>query len=115
MTDADKIRFLAELAGWEQDPDAQPGVLWKPTGYGGLEYVYRPDYPHSLDAIARDLLPILRERGLWHEMYWDSDGYAFYVRDGKASYQGIIGRGRHSTEPARAAFEAIWQALGGEE
>lgn len=109
-TDADKVRFLAELA-IGRCLDCRVAKSYQPAAMCNNHV--RVDYPHSLDAIARDLLPILRERGLWHEMYWDSDGYAFYVRDGKASYQGIIGRGRHSTEPARAAFEAIFEALHG--
>lgn len=110
-TDDDKIRFLAELAGWEQDPDAQPGVLWKPTGYGGLEYVYRPDYPHSLDAIARDLLPLLREKGWEYLLEWDGENHHFHIDDGK-SWKGNA----TNPEPARAAFEAIFEALhGGEE
>ena len=110
-TDDDKIRFLAELAGWEQDPDAQPGVLWKPTGYGGLEYVYRPDYPHSLDAIARDLLPLLQKKGWEYYLVWNGDTYRFLLWT--APDEGCAST---DPEPARAAFEAIFEALhGGEE
>ena len=106
MTTEEKIRWLAEQAGWLlPDPGVQHG--YPP---GGLDCVALPDYPHSLDAIARDLLPILREKGWDYSLSWDGYDHRFFVRP-LASPQSIgFGNG---DSPASAAFEAIFEALHG--
>lgn len=105
MNTEEKIRWLAEQAGWLlPDPGVQHG--YPP---GGLDCVALPDYPHSLDAIERDLLPLLREKGWAHELDWDTDGYDFFVWTHKEA--GICRS--HPDSPAAAAFEAIFEALRG--
>lgn len=111
MSDADKIRFLAELAGWHAVEDVW-GNWWAHTdGYG--QYAL-PDYPHSLDAIARDLLPLLREKGWLYALTWypDSKRHEFIIHE-PGTVPSVV---YEDPDPARAAFEAIYEALhGGEE
>ena len=109
MKNDEKNRWLAEQAGWLL-PDAGVQHGYPP---GGLDCVALPDYPNSLDAIARDLLPLLREKGMDHEMRWLGDQYRFLIWPSLEAIQALAIC--DSPEPARAAFEAIWQALGGEE
>ena len=112
MTDADKIQFLAELAGWRYIPSGRVWP-WEHRLEGALSYP--PVYPHSLDAIARDLLPLLREKGWGHSLTWDDAVYRFLVWDQEAWPQ-WAGDAIHPDSPARAAFEAIYEAFkGGEE
>lgn len=109
-TDAGKIRFLAELAGWTFHP-----MMPYPWRYPDREYQDNPpDYPHSLDAIARDLLPLLREKGRLYALTWypDSERHEFIIHEPE-TVPSVVHEG---PEPARAAFEAIFEALhGGEE
>lgn len=110
MTTEEKIRWLAEQAGWEPDDcDCDyPECSWNGFFIRG-KAVERIDYPHSLDAIERDLLPLLREKGWAHELDWDTDGYDFFVWTHKEA--GICRS--HPDSPAVAAFEAIFEALHG--
>lgn len=104
MTDADKVRFLAELAGWTFHP-----MMPYPWRYPDREYQDNPpDYPHSLEAITRDLLPVLREKGWEYMLSWNGSFHRFMICKGSRLFGVAAG-----DEPARAAFEAIWQALKG--
>lgn len=106
MNTEDKIRWLAEQAGWLlPDPGVQHG--YPP---GGLDCVALPDYEHSLDAIARDLLPLLRERDMQYNLYWNGHDHGFTIWDADGAE---IGSAQYPTEPATAAFEAIFEALHG--
>lgn len=112
-TDADKVRFLAELAGWE----IRPGGIWLHSRADLAEFgPSRCDYPHSLDphsldAIARDLLPLLREKGWEYMLSWNGSFHRFMICKGSRLFGVAAG-----DDPARAAFEAIYEALhGGEE
>ncbi len=110
-TDADKVRFLAELA-IGRCLDCRVAKSYQPAAMCNNHV--RVDYPHSLDAIARDLLPILRERDLRLVLYmgnWPGDPRAV-IEDGRGDLWAAI----PADTPARAAFEAIFEALhGGEE
>lgn len=111
MTDADKIQFLAELAGWRYIPSGRVWP-WEHRLEGALSYP--PVYPHSLDAIARDLLPLLREKGWLYALTWypDSERHEFIIHEPE-TVPSVVHEG---PDPARAAFEAIYEALhGGEE
>lgn len=111
MTTEEKIRWLAEQAGWEPDDcDCDyPECSWNGFFIRG-KAVERIDYPNSLDAIARDLLPILRERGWRYGLSWNGNEHRFIIYD-PASDE-VLSR-RDAIEPAAAAFEAIFEALRG--
>lgn len=106
MTTKEKIRWLAEQAGWTFHP-----MMPYPWRYPDREYQdYPPDYEHSFDAITRDLLPILREKGWVYGMTWfpdDKGNHEFFVHLPTNPLY------RFDPEPARAAFEAIFEALHG--
>lgn len=105
-TDADKIRYLVGLAGWRAIDEVTNRWVDRTGRYWG----WLPDYPNSLDDIARDLLPLLREKGWTHQLNWTNKDYWFFVSKPLLTFSAS------SPAPARAAFEAIWQALhGGEE
>ena len=110
MTTEEKIRWLAEQAGWGPSEPHDGAFVW--SRKVGDEYWYRyalPDYPHSFDAIARDLLPLLWERGWRLDLWLDSELCQANVYD-----EGGWGKARgDSTTPAAAAFEAIFEALHG--
>ncbi|MCC7408309.1 MAG: hypothetical protein IT442_09565 [Phycisphaeraceae bacterium] len=106
-TDADKIRYLADLAGWRVVDEANRWV-----DRAGRHWGWLPDYPNSLDDIARDLLPLLREKGWEYLLEWEGKNRHYFLIDDGKSWKGSA----RDPAPARAAFEAIWQALhGGEE
>lgn len=111
MNTEEKIRWLAEQAGWEPDDcDCDyPECSWNGFFIRG-KAVERIDYPNSLDAIARDLLPILREKG-WRYggPSWNGEQHRFIIWD---PVNDTVSRGTAET-PARAAFEAIFEALHG--
>lgn len=114
MNDADMIRFLAGLAGWKPD-DCHCGYLecsWQGFFKRGNE-VGRLDYPHSLDAIARDLLPLLREKGWLYALTWypDSKRHEFIIHE-PGTVPSVV---YEDPDPARAAFEAIYEAFKGGE
>ena len=96
MTTEEKIRLLANLAGWNFAPDYPKD--------------YFPDYPNSLDAIARDLLPILREKGMQYNLHWNGHDHGLVVWDSDGAE---IGTAQYPAEPATVAFEAIFEALHG--
>lgn len=110
MTTEEKIRWLAEQAGWEPDDcDCDyPECSWKGFFRKGT-LVDRVDYEHSFDAIARDLLPILRERGWTMRLDIATDTEA-RVYDIGGDY---LAFGYSSGFSATAAFEAIFEALHG--
>lgn len=110
-TDADKVRFLAELA-MGRCLDCRVAKSYQPAAMCNNHV--RVDYPHSLDAIARDLLPLLREKGRLYALTWypDSERHEFIIHEPE-TVPSVVHEG---PEPARAAFEAIYEALhGGEE
>lgn len=111
MTIDEKIRWLAEQAGWEPDDcDCDyPECSWNGFFIRG-KAVERIDYPNSLDAIERDLLPLLRERGMRYGLAsWNGNEHRCIIWDPApdAVYHGT------DAEPAAAAFEAIFEALHG--
>ena len=91
MNTEEKIRWLAEQAG-------------------ACVVCDKPDYEHSFDAIARDLLPILRERDMQYNLYWNGHDHGFTIWDADGAEIGSV---QYPTEPATVAFEAIFEALHG--
>lgn len=113
MTTEEKIRWLAEQAGWEPDDcDCDyPECSWNGFFIRG-KAVEQIDYPHSLDAIERDLLPILREKGLALTLHCTPEEAEAWITNRRR--QSLCGAVRFSANPATAAFEAIFEALHGE-
>ena len=109
MNTESKVRWLAEQAGWEPDDcDCDyPECSWKGFFRKGT-LVDRVDYEHSLDAIARDLLPLLREKGMQYSLYWNGHDHGLVVWDSDGAE---IGTAQYPAEPAAVAFEAIYEAL----
>jgi len=104
-TDADKVRFLAELA-IGRCLDCRVAKSYQPAAMCNNHV--RVDYPHSLDTITRDLLPLLREREWEYMLSWNGSFHRFMICKGSRLFGVAAG-----DEPARAAFEAIWEALKG--
>ena len=108
MTIDEKIRWLAEQAGWRDTKLVRGRTLWEHPGLG--RNFELPDYPNSLDAIDCDLLPILREKG-WRYggPSWNGEQHRFIIWD---PVNDTVSRGTAET-PSAAAFEAIFEALHG--
>ena len=92
MTTEEKIRWLAEQAG-------------------SCVVCDKPDYEHSFDAIARDLLPLLREKGLALTLHCTPEAIQAWITNSLG--QTLVGAAS-ADSPATAAFEAIFEALHGE-
>lgn len=101
MNTEEKIRRLAGLAGWAFDPKLLHS--WSHPVHGHRSH--GPDYDYSLDAIERDLLPILREQGMQYSLSWNGKEHRFVAHD-------LLNRGDVDS-PAAAAFEAIYEVLCG--
>ena len=108
MNTTDKIRWLAEQAGWRDTKLVRGRTLWEHSGLGRSFEL--PDYPNSLDAIARDLLPILREKDMQYNLHWNGHDHGFIVWDSGGAEIGSV---QYPAEPAAAAMEAIFEALHG--
>jgi hypothetical protein len=85
-------------------------IRWLAEQAGACVVCDKPDYEHSLDAIARDLLPILRERGWTMRLDIATDTEARVYNIGGD----CLAFGYSSGFSATAAFEAIFEALHGE-
>lgn len=73
---------------------------------------YWPDYESSLDALVRDVVPVLRARGMFWALYSWSDDYEVSVhRKGTEKQVGYC----LADTPAAALSEAAAQALEGTE
>ncbi len=107
MTTEEKIRWLAEQAGWRDTKLVRGRTLWEHSGLGRSFEL--PDYLSSLDAIARDLLPLLREKGWALTLYCTPEEAEAWITNRRE--QSLCGAVRFSLLPATAAFEAIFEAL----
>ena len=108
MNTTDKIRWLAEQAGWRDTKLVRGRTLWEHPGLGRSFEL--PDYPNSLDASDRDLLPILREKGMQYSLYWNGHDHGLVVWDSDGAE---IGTAQYPAELAAVAFGAIFEALHG--
>lgn len=54
---------LAEALGWQRSPDEDGAVWWLSPSDEGRPQLQAPAYHESLDALFRDVVPALRERG----------------------------------------------------
>ena len=109
MTTEEKIRWLAEQAGWRDTKLVRGRTLWEHPGLGRSFEL--PDYPNSLDAIERDLLPLLREKGLALTLHCTPEAIQAWITNSLG--QTLVGAAS-ADSPATAAFEAIFEALHGE-